>query len=182
MPTESENAVEQTACREEVDVSELTDEYRALLSERRYAVLATQDPEGTIHQTPVWFIFEEGRFYIESNSASRKVKNLHHRPAASITIDARQPGVDRWVSASGATDILSANEAQAINANIRKRYLTREAIEDPRIGPSFAAADDVTIRLTPAGWRSWSARDVDERFFGGILGQTPERWFLPIAP
>jgi len=70
-------------------VSELTDEYRALLSERRYAVLATQDPEGTIHQTPVWFIFEEGRFYIESNSASRKVKNLRHRPAASITVEAR---------------------------------------------------------------------------------------------
>jgi PPOX class probable F420-dependent enzyme len=168
--------------REEGNVSELTDEFRALLSERRYAVLATQDPDGTIHQTPVWFMFEEGRFYIESNSASRKVTNLRLRPTASITVDAREPGIDRWVCASGATDILSANEAQALNANIRRRYLTREAIEDPRIGPSFAAADDVTIRLAPTGWRSWSARDVDDRFFGGILGQTPERWFLPIAP
>ncbi|HXU24806.1 MAG TPA: pyridoxamine 5'-phosphate oxidase family protein, partial [Tepidiformaceae bacterium] len=164
MATESENAAERGARREEVNVSELTDEYRALLSERRYAVLATQDPEGTIHQTPVWFMFEEGRFYIESNSASRKVKNLFNRPSASITLDARQPGMDRWVSASGATDILQGNEAEAINANIRKRYLTREAIEDTRIGPSFAAADDVTIRLTPTGWRWWSGRDVDERF------------------
>src|SRR6185312_9471511 len=64
--TESENAAERGPRREEVNVSELTDEYRALLSERRYAVLATQDPEGTIHQTPVWFLFEDGRFYIES--------------------------------------------------------------------------------------------------------------------
>ena len=103
--------------REEGNVSELTDEFRALLSERRYAVLATQDPDGTIHQTPVWFMFEEGRFYIESNSSSRKVTNLRLRPAASITVDAREPGIDRWVCASGATDILSANEAQALNAN-----------------------------------------------------------------
>lgn len=160
---------------------ELTDEYRALLSERRYAVLATHDPEGTIHQTPVWFLFEDDRFYIESYSASRKVENLRHRPTASITVDVRQPGMDCWVSASGTTDILSGNEAEAINASIVRRYLTQEAIEDTRIGPVFAAADDVTIRLTPSRWRSWSARDLDERFFGGILGQTPERWFLPIA-
>jgi hypothetical protein len=24
-------------------------------------------------------------------------------------------------------------------------------------------------------------RDLDERDFGGILGRTPERWFLPTA-
>jgi PPOX class probable F420-dependent enzyme len=162
-------------------VPELTDEYRALLSERRYAVLATHDPEGTIHQTPVWFLFEDDRFYIESYSASRKVENLRHTPTASITVDVRQPGMDRWVSASGTTDILSGDEAEAINASIVRRYLTQEAIDDARIGPAFAAADDVTIRLIPSRWRSWSARDLDERFFGGILGQTPERWFLPIA-
>jgi PPOX class probable F420-dependent enzyme len=162
-------------------VSELTDDHRALLSERRYAVLATHDPEGTIHQTPVWFLFEDDRFYIESYSASRKVENLRHRATASITVDVRQPGMDRWVSASGTTDILSGDEAEAINASIVRRYLTQEAIDDARIGPVFAASDDVTIRLIPSRWRSWSARDLDERFFGGILGQTPERWFLPIA-
>jgi PPOX class probable F420-dependent enzyme len=128
-------------------VSELTDDHRALLSERRYAVLATHDPEGTIHQTPVWFLFEDDRFYIESYSASRKVENLRHRATASITVDVRQPGMDRWVSASGTTDILSGDEAEAINASIVRRYLTREAIDDARIGPVFAASDDVTIRL-----------------------------------
>jgi PPOX class probable F420-dependent enzyme len=162
-------------------VSELTDDHRALFSERRYAVLATHDAEGTIHQTPVWFLFEDDRFYIESYSASRKIENLRHRPTASITVDVRQPGMDRWVSASGTTDILSGDEAEAINASIVRRYLTQEAIDDARIGPVFAAADDVTIRLIPSQWRSWSARDIDERFFGGILSQTPERWFLPIA-
>ncbi|MGB6501388.1 MAG: pyridoxamine 5'-phosphate oxidase family protein, partial [Thermoplasmata archaeon] len=130
---------------------------------------------------PVWFLFDHDRFYIESASTSRKVENLRHTPAASIRVDARQPGMDRWVSASGTADILSGSEAEEINASILRRYLTPEAIGDARIGPAFAAADDVTIRLTPTAWRSWSARDLDERFFGGILSQTPERWFLPIT-
>jgi PPOX class probable F420-dependent enzyme len=161
---------------------ELTDELRALLTARRYATLATHDPEGTIHLTPVWFMFDDERFYFECNSASRKVENLRRRPSASVIVDARQPGAERWVSASGTTEILAGHEAQAINARIRRRYLTQVAIEDARIEPVFAAGDDVTIRLTPTRWRSWSVRDLDSRAFGGLLGQTPERYFLPIGP
>jgi PPOX class probable F420-dependent enzyme len=159
---------------------QLSDELRALLAERRYATLATHDAEGTIHLTPVWFLFDDERFYFESSSASRKVKNLHQNASASVVIDAREPGRERWVSASGTTDILTGDEAQAINAGIRRRYLTQDASDDARIEPALAAVDDVTIRLTPTRWRSWAAKDIDERFFGGILGQTPERWFLPV--
>lgn len=162
-------------------MSDLTDEQRELLAERRYAVLATHDADGAVHLTPVWFLFDEDRFFVEANSGNRKIKNLRRQPTASITVDVRQPGLDRWVFASGTADVLEGDEAAAINARIQRRYLTQEAIADPRIGPAFEAADDVTIRLTPVKWRSWSARDVDEQFFGGILGQTPERWFLPLA-
>jgi PPOX class probable F420-dependent enzyme len=159
---------------------DLTDELRALLDERRYATLATHDPEGTIHLTPLWFLFDDGRFYFPSFAASRKVKNLRRNPSASVVIDARSPGKERWLSASGTAEILTGDEASAINAGIRRRYLTQDAIDDARIEPVFAAADDVTIRLTPTGWRSWAVKDVDDRFFGGILGRTPERWFLSV--
>lgn len=151
-----------------------------LLTERRYATLATYDRDGTIHLTPVWFLFDDGRFYFGSSSASRKVENLRERPSASVVVDARRPGSERWVSASGTTDLLTGDEALAINTRIRDRYLTQEAIDDARIGPAFASGDDVTIRLTPIAWRSWTVRDFDEHSFGGILGQTPERWFLPV--
>jgi PPOX class probable F420-dependent enzyme len=159
---------------------ELTDELRALLAERRYATLATHDCDGGIHLTPLWFLFDGDRFYFESFPGSRKIKNLQHNPSASVLVDVRQPGKERWVAASGTADVLTGEEAQAINARIRWRYLTRDALDDARIEPVFAAADDVTIRLSPIGWRSWAVRDVDERFFGGILGQTSERWFSPV--
>jgi PPOX class probable F420-dependent enzyme len=156
------------------------DDVHAFLVERRYAVLATHEPDGGIHLTPIWFLFEDDRFYFESFSGSVKVRNLERIASASIVVDARRPGDERWVSASGPVEILGGADAQAVNSRIRRRYLTDEALADERIEPVFGAADDVTIVLTPARWRSWTVKGLDEQFFGGILGATPERWFLPL--
>jgi PPOX class probable F420-dependent enzyme len=147
----------------------LTDELRAFLRERRYAVLATHDADGAIHLTPIWFLFEGDCFYFGSSSGSRKVKNVERSATASVVVDAREPGRERWVSASGPVEILREDEAQAINARIRHRYLSQQALEG-RIEAELAASDDVTLRLTPATWRSWGAE----------LGESPERWFLPV--
>ena len=161
-------------------MSEPDDDVRAFLAERRYAVLATHDPDAGIHLTPIWFLFENVRFYFESFSGSKKVANLRRNASASAVFDARRPGDERWVSASGPVEILGGADAQAINARIRRRYLTDAALEDERIEPVYGAGDDVTIVLTPARWRSWTAKDLDAQLFGGILGATPERWFLPL--
>jgi PPOX class probable F420-dependent enzyme len=149
-------------------VGELTDNLRAFLGERRYAVLATHDPDGGIHLTPIWFLFEEDRFHFASSSRSRKVKNVERSPSASVVVDARDPGRDRWVSASGTVEILRDGEAQMINARIRRRYLVPEALDGP-IEAELAASDDVTLRLAPTAWRSWAVE----------IGES-ERWFLPV--
>jgi PPOX class probable F420-dependent enzyme len=151
-------------------LTELTDGLRAFLHERRYAVLATHDPGGGIHLTPIWFLFEDDRFHFASSSGSRKVRNLGATPAASVVVDAREPGRERWVSASGSVEIVRGDEAGGINARIRRRYLTPEALGGP-IDATLATSDDVTLRLTPAGWRSWAAPIVE----------SPERWFVPVA-
>jgi PPOX class probable F420-dependent enzyme len=150
-------------------VGELTDKLRSFLGERRYAVLATHDGDGGIHLTPIWFLFEDDRFYFASSSRSRKVRNLERSSSASVVVDARAPGRDRWVSAAGPVEILRGGEAQAINARIRRRYLARTTIEGP-IEAALAASDDVTLRLSPTAWRSWRAPIV----------QSPERSFLAL--
>jgi PPOX class probable F420-dependent enzyme len=150
-------------------MGELTDELRSFLGERRYAVLATHDPDGDIRLTPIWFLFEDDRFYFASSSRSRKVKNLERSFLASVVVDAREPGRERWVSASGPVEILRHGEAQSINARIRRRYLASEALEGP-IDAALAVSDDVTLSLAPTAWRSWTAPMVE----------SPERWFLPV--
>jgi PPOX class probable F420-dependent enzyme len=150
-------------------VGELTDELRSFLGERRYAVLATHDPDGGIHLTPIWFLFEDDRFSFASSSGSRKVKNVERISSASVVVDAREPGRERWVSASGPVELVRGGEAQSINARIWRRYLAPEAFDGP-IEAALAASDDVTLRLAPTAWRSWSAE----------TGETPERWFLAV--
>jgi hypothetical protein len=60
-------------------------------------------------------------------------------------------------------------EAQSINARIRRRYLAREALDGP-IEAALRASDDITLRLRPTAWRSWTAPIVD----------SPEWWFLAV--
>jgi PPOX class probable F420-dependent enzyme len=150
-------------------MGELTGQLRSFLGGRRYAVLATHDPDGGIHLTPIWFLFEDDCFYFASSSGSRKVKNVELNVSASVVVDAREPGRERWVSASGPVEILRDGEAQSINARIRRRYLAPKALDGP-IEPALRASDDVTLRLTPTAWRSWNAPIVE----------SPDRWFLPV--
>jgi PPOX class probable F420-dependent enzyme len=161
-------------------MAKLTDFMRELLVGRHYATLATQDLDGSVHLTPVWYLFENEAIYVECPSTSRKARNVAARPKASIMIDTREPGTERWVSASGPAELIEGEASRTINSRIVARYLTKAAIEDPRIGPAFAAVDDATIHLKPARWRGFRAADVDGQFFGGILGATPEKWFLPL--
>ena len=150
-------------------MAELTDQLRSFLYERRYAVLATHDPDGGIRLTPIWFLFEDDRFYFASSSRSRKVRNLERSFSASVVVDAREPGRERWVSASGPVEILRDGEGRSINARIRRRYLAPEALDGP-IEAALAQSDDVTLRLAPTAWRTWTAPIVE----------SPERWFLGV--
>ncbi len=155
----------------------LSDWAHAFLHERRHATLGTLDGDGTVHLTPVWYVFADDQLFVGSSSSSRKVKNVIARPTATLVVDLRQPGIERWVSGSGPVTVLRGAESQRINAAIQERYLTAEALRDPRVGPPLAAGDDVTIAIRPVKWRSWAAGDLDAQFFGGLLTATPERWF-----
>ena len=153
---------------------------RTLLEGRRHAMLATQNDDGTIHQTPVWYLFRDEQLFVGSASFSRKVKNIVARPTASLVIDVRSPGRERWVSGAGPVTILRGEDSQTINSAIQQRYLTPDALGHPQIGPGFAAADDVTLCIKPSAWRSWASADLDVQFFGGLLSATPEKWFRPV--
>ena len=150
-------------------MGELTDDLRTFLGQRRYAVLATHHSDGGVRLTPIWFLFEDDRFYFATSSGSRPVKNVERDQSASVVVDSRAPGRERWASASGTAVILRDEDARSINARVRSRYLTPEALGGP-IDAALAVSDDVTLRLTPETWRSWTAPIVD----------SPEESFLPV--
>ena len=161
-------------------MSKLNDSMREFLNGRHYATLATFNEDGSIHLRPAWYLFEDGRFFVSTSSSARKVRNILARPEASIIVDIRNLGSERWVSASGAAEIMRGERSKEIYAKILPRYVTKAGLEDPRVGPVFAAAGEVILGLTPHSWRSWELKSLDDEYFGGILRQTPEQWFLPV--
>ena len=162
-------------------MSKLNDSMREFLSGRHYATLATLNQDGSIHLTPVWYLFEDDRFFVSTASSSRKVRNILARPRASLLVDSRRnQGDELWVSSSGTAEIIRGERAGAIYPKILRRYVTKAGVEDPRVGPVFAAAGEIIVGLTPHSWRSWEFKSLDDEYFGGILRQTPEQWFLPL--
>jgi PPOX class probable F420-dependent enzyme len=161
-------------------MADLSDWARALLNERRYATLATHDAEGGIHMTPVWYLFRDEQLFVAAAASSRKAKNAMARPSASLIVDTRSPGTERWVSGIGPVTSLRGDEARRTNRAIQERYLTADAFADPLVGGAFAAGDDLTLCIRPVTWRYWRAADLDTLYFGGVLGANPDKWFQPL--
>lgn len=157
---------------------EITDSMVKFLNGRHYATLATHEDDGSVHLTPVWYLFEDGRFYVETNPGARKARNVSARPQASIVVDSRRKqGDETWVSGSGKARVLEGERAKELHSKIVKRYLTKEGLEDPAIGPAFSDAGAIVIEITPDSFSSWAFKELDEKYFGGVLRKSPEKWF-----
>jgi nitroimidazol reductase NimA-like FMN-containing flavoprotein (pyridoxamine 5'-phosphate oxidase superfamily) len=153
--------------------------FQELLKGRYIATFGTESPNGTIHLTAVWYLYEDGSLFVATSSKTRKVRNVTARPTASLMVDVRRPGAERGVTGAGTVEVISGNRSQEINRRIHSRYMSLAALSDPRIGPVFASFDDVTIRLNPTSWTTWDMTVLDAQAFGGHLGGTPG-YLLPL--
>jgi len=149
-----------------------------LLRDRRIATLATTNADGSPHLTAVWFLFEEDRVLVATSSRSRKARNVVERPRVGFMIDVRIPGSERGVTGVGPAELLRGPRSQELNHAIHGRYLREAALEDPEVGPRFAAFDDVTISFRPARWFSWDMAALDRAAFGGRIAS--ESYLLPL--
>ena len=150
-----------------------------LLQGRRIAALATENEDGSIHLTAVWYLYEDPHVYFATFSASRKARNAAARPKASVIVDVRTAAEERGVSASGRVEILRGPESKRINQRIHARYMSAEALADPLVGPVMENIGDITLRLTPSSWVSWDEQELDAQAFSGKLCGTPG-YLLPL--
>src|SRR4029077_12778467 len=127
----------------------------------------------------VWYLFEKGNLYVATSSRTRKAVNVKERAKASLMVDARKPGTERGVTATGTAELITGDQSREINHRLHSRYLSAAALSDPHVGPVFAAFDDVTLKLTPASWISWDMAALDTQVLGGRLGKTPG-YLLPL--
>jgi PPOX class probable F420-dependent enzyme len=147
----------------------------AFLAERRIAMLATTDEGGSSYLTAVWYLWEDGAFFVPTGGTSRKARNARARPLASIAVDARGASL-AGVAAAGTVGVIVGDEALELNDRIHRRYVTAAGMDDPGLGGLLADGDDVTLRLVPNRWHTWDM----EPAFGHRFGD-PTLVF-PLAP
>jgi len=150
-----------------------------LLSGRYVASLATHQPDGSIHVVAVWYWFNGTHIYVATATRTRKAKNLQSSPKVSIMIDARDPAASFGVNITGNARLVAGESSKKLNAEIHRKYLSTDAITDARVGPVFAAWDDVTVEITPTSVVVWDMRDADKHVFGGGFASNPG-YLLPL--
>jgi PPOX class probable F420-dependent enzyme len=151
-----------------------------LLRGRYVATLGTENADGSLHLTAVWYLFEDGALFVATSTKTRKFRNVAARPKASLMVDVRRPGADRGVSAAGVAETITGARSAEINRRVHARYLSAAAMADPAVGGVFAAYDDVTIKIAPTSWFSWDMATLDAQVFKGKLANTPG-YLLPLS-
>ncbi len=151
----------------------LDPKFLPLLEGRRIASLGTLNDDGSPHLTAVWYLYQDSCFFVATSLRSRKARNLAVRPNATLMVEARRPGSERGVTATGSVEIISGETAHEFNLRVHRRYLSAAAIADPQVGGVFAQFDDITLKLRPQLWTWWDMPELDALYFGGRFGSTP---------
>ena len=67
------------------------EEIDTFLSETKIARFCCLNDDGTIHATPVWFMYENRQFIILTPDQSRKAKNVQRNNSVTILVDTEEP-------------------------------------------------------------------------------------------
>ena len=152
---------------------------KQLLQARYIASFASHNSNGSVHIVAVWFWFDGTDIYVATSSRSRKARNLQANSAVSLMIDSRDPAASYGVTIAGIGHVLSGESSRRYNVEIHRKYLSEAALADPKVGPVFAAWDDITVRLTPSSVIAWDMRQADQYVFGGAFKGNPS-YLLPL--
>jgi PPOX class probable F420-dependent enzyme len=152
---------------------------KQLLGGRYIASFSTHNPNGSLHTVAVWFWFDGKDLYVATSSRSRKARNLQANPQVAIMIDSRDPAASYGITVTGTAQLLTNESSRKCNEEIHKKYLSPTALADPKVGPVFAAWDDVAARLTPVTVIAWDMRQADQQVFGGAFKHSPS-YLLPL--
>ena len=147
-----------------------------VLDQQLYALLASWNPDGSIHAVPVVYLYADGQLLIATSSTTRKARNIAARSDVTVTVDDREQL--RWVSAVGCAELVGGERSRALNQRLYGRWMTPDGLDV--IGGILAEDEDVTIVVTPRRWLSW---DIESGFYQplrelGISLDQPDRWFL----
>src|SRR5579859_7257684 len=101
----------------------LSDAARAFLEEKHFAVLATVNPDGTPHQTVMWYELRDNIIMMNTAAGRVKEKQLRRDPRASVCI---ADGYS-FVTISGTVELI--DEPEVAQEDIKRLAIRYNGVE-----------------------------------------------------
>jgi PPOX class probable F420-dependent enzyme len=131
---------------------------KELLAARLVGVLATLEPDGSVHAVPMWAALTDGAILLASGSQSRKVQNLERDPRATLVLHDSRPGADVCgVSLRGRVELVRGDSARPLIERVHARYVSDAGLRLPEV-LDFLSFDDVALRFIPRAAVTWDER------------------------
>jgi nitroimidazol reductase NimA-like FMN-containing flavoprotein (pyridoxamine 5'-phosphate oxidase superfamily) len=94
------------------------------LKSQKILRLATIDSKNNPHIVPVWYEFRNKKFYVGTNTRTKKAKNIKKNPKVSFCVDVgiKSPDIFGVMGIGKAKLILEKNQVLFIAKRILKRY------------------------------------------------------------
>ena len=94
------------------------------LKSQKILRLATIDSKKNPHIVPVWYEFKDNKFYVGTNTRTKKAKNIKKNPKVSFCVDigVRSPDIFGVMGIGKARLILEKRQVSSIAKRILKRY------------------------------------------------------------
>lgn len=140
------------------------DERWNLLEDNMVMRMATVDPGGYPHATPIWFVADRdyGNVYFSTPDDTRKVRDVEAFPKASIVVDEGDYYFDlRAVVVEGTVSVVDTEEERA---TVEERWC-RKYFDQPRrpdvLDVLYQGRRWEWFRIEPSRWISWDNTKID---------------------
>jgi PPOX class probable F420-dependent enzyme len=124
------------------------------LKKANVAVLATVGPGTRAHAAPIWYLYEDGVFFMSTGRNSQKQRNVERHPEVTLVVDDRT--VPYYAVMVQGTAEIGPRLSEEARLRMAIRYLGEEW------GRAYIARvsgeDSVTIRLRPRRFIEYHGR------------------------
>ncbi len=97
---------------------------KEFLKSQKILRLASIDPSGNPHIVPVWYMYDNDKFYVGTNTKTRKAKNIKKNAKVSFCIDVgiKSPDIVGMMGIGRARLILKTDRVEQLAEKILLRY------------------------------------------------------------
>jgi PPOX class probable F420-dependent enzyme len=146
-----------------------------VLAQRLVATVGTVNEDGSVHLAYVLFLHAGGRLFFETSSLTRKARNVQRTGRATLLVQGKAAsGRSLMVAIDGTANVWRGERADAINHQLREKYVKHEALDD--MDRVLDRLDDVTVEITPRTWRSWEGSVLRGHLQRGLRMPYDDAW------